>query len=51
MIHFVAFREVLEEVGFEGIGIVEQVLYPTAFDRPYSIAVSPHRYQSNIGMA
>jgi inosose dehydratase len=51
VIDFVAFRQVLEEVGFEGIGIVEQDLYPTAFDRPFPIAVSTRRYLSDIGMA
>jgi len=51
VIDFVALREVLEEVGFEGIGIVEQDLYPTEFDKPFPIAVSTRRYLSGIGLA
>ena len=51
VIDFVQFRQVLEDVGFEGIGIVEQDLYPTAFDRPFPIALSTRRYLSDIGMA
>lgn len=30
-----AFRQVLDDIGFDGIGIVEQNPFPTAFDRPY----------------
>lgn len=51
VIDFVAFRQVLVDVAFAGIGIVEQDLYPTAFDRPYPIAVSTRNYLSDIGMA
>ncbi len=51
VIDFVAFRQVLVDVAFAGIGIVEQDLYPTAFDRPYPIAVSTRSYLSDIGMA
>lgn len=50
VIDFVAFRDVLEEIDFHGIGIVEQDLYPTEFDRPYPIAVSTRRYLRDIGM-
>lgn len=50
-IDFVALREVLDEIGFEGIGIVEQDLYPTEFDRPFPIAVSTRRYLAGIGLA
>lgn len=48
-IDFTAFRQVLDEIGFDGIGIVEQDLYPTEFDRPYPIAVSTRQYLSEIG--
>jgi inosose dehydratase len=48
-VDFVAFREVLEEIGFRGIGIVEQDMYPVAFDRPLPIAVSTREYLSEIG--
>lgn len=51
VIDFVQFRQVLDDVGFEGIGIVEQDLYPTEFDRPFPIAVSTRSYLSDIGMA
>lgn len=50
-IDFTAFRQVLDEIGFEGIGIVEQDLYPTEFDKPFPIALSTHRYLSGIGLA
>ena len=48
-IDFEAFREVLEEIDFTGIGIVEQDMYPTPFDRPFPIAVSTREYMNELG--
>lgn len=48
-VDFIEFRRVLEEVGFDGIGIVEQDMYPAAFDKPLPIALSTREYMSTIG--
>jgi len=50
VVDFVAFRQVLEETGFEGIGIVEHDQYPADFDRLMPIAVSTRKYLAEIGM-
>ena len=50
-IDFKAFHQVLLEIDFEGIGIVEQDLYPTEFDRPLPIALSTREYLAAIGLA
>jgi len=48
-IDFRRFREVLENVDFHGIGIVEQDMYPAPFDQPLPIARSTRDYMSAIG--
>ncbi|MBU6147515.1 MAG: TIM barrel protein [Actinomycetales bacterium] len=49
VIDFVQFRDVLEEIGFSGVGIVEQDMYPAPFDKPKPIAVSTREYMTAIG--
>ena len=49
-VDFPAFRDVLEEVGYEGFGIVEQDMYPAAFDKPFPIAKRTHEYLRGIGL-
>ena len=49
-IDFVSFRDVLNEVDFDGWAIVEQDLYPTPFDKPLLIAARTRKYLSNIGI-
>jgi inosose dehydratase len=48
-VDFRQFREVLEEIDFRGIGIVEQDMYPAPFDKPLPIAVSTRNYMHEIG--
>jgi inosose dehydratase len=50
-VDFVALRDALVEHSFAGFGIVEQDMYPTAFDRPLSIAQSTHAYLTPLGLA
>ena len=47
---FDAFRDVLEEVNYEGFGIVEQDMYPAPFDKPLPIAKRTRAYLREIGI-
>ncbi len=47
-IDFVALRDVLREIGFDGWGIVEQDMYPAAFDKPLPIATRNRAYLRQI---
>ena len=38
MVDFVAFRDLLHEIGWQGFGIVEQDMFPAPFDKPLPIA-------------
>jgi inosose dehydratase len=49
-VDFLAFRDVLEEVGYDGFGIVEQDMYPAPFDKPFPIALRTHAYLKEIGL-
>jgi inosose dehydratase len=49
-VDFLAFRGVLEEVGYDGFGIVEQDMYPAPFDKPFPIAQRTHEYLKEIGL-
>ena len=50
MINFLAFRDVLREVGYSGFGIVEQDMYPVPFDKPLPIARRTRAYLREIGI-
>jgi inosose dehydratase len=50
-VDFVALRDALVESGFSGFAIVEQDMYPTAFDRPLPIAKRTHDYLAQLGLA
>jgi inosose dehydratase len=50
VVDFDAFRDVLEEIDFEGFAIVEQDLYPAPFDKPLPIARRTRNYLREIGM-
>ena len=49
-VDFVALRDVLGEVGYDGFGIVEQDMYPAPFDKPFPIARRTHDYLLEIGL-
>jgi len=49
-VDFVALKGVLEEVGYEGFGIVEQDMYPAPFAKPFPIAKRTHDYLTQIGL-
>jgi inosose dehydratase len=50
MIDFRAFRDALHEVGYSGWAIVEQDMYPTAFDKPLPFAKRTRAYLREIGI-
>ncbi len=50
VIDFKAFRDVLEEVNFEGWAIVEQDMFPAPFDKPLPIAKRTRKYLREIGL-
>jgi len=47
---YLALRDVLEEVDFNGFAIVEQDMYPAPFDKPLPIAKRTRAYLREIGM-
>jgi inosose dehydratase len=49
-VDFPAFRDVLQEIGFDGWGIVEQDMYPAPFDKPLPIATRTRKYLREIGI-
>ncbi|MDP6777411.1 MAG: sugar phosphate isomerase/epimerase [Candidatus Latescibacteria bacterium] len=49
-VDFEAFRDVLNEIGYEGWGIVEQDMYPAPFDKPLPIAKRTREYLREIGL-
>ncbi len=49
-VDFPALVGVLNEIGYEGWGIVEQDMYPTEFDRPLPIAKRSHDYLRGLGL-
>ncbi|MCC7449713.1 MAG: TIM barrel protein [Anaerolineae bacterium] len=50
VVDFVALRDVLNELNFNGWGIVEQDMYPAPFDKPLPIAKRTRAYLREIGM-
>jgi inosose dehydratase len=50
IIDFVAFKQVLDEIGFDGYAIVEHDLYPCAFGVPLPIATQTRAYLGSIGL-
>jgi inosose dehydratase len=50
MIDFRAFGNVLREVGYAGWAVVEQDMYPAAFDKPLPIAKRTRAYLREIGI-
>ena len=49
-IDFRAFRDVLEEVDYDGWAVVEQDMYPAPFDKPLPIARRTRAYLREIGI-
>jgi inosose dehydratase len=49
-VDFPAFRDVLEEVNYQGWAIVEQDMYPCSFDQPLPIARRTRSYLRQIGI-
>ena len=50
VLDFRAVRDALDDVGYDGYGIVEQDLYPTPFDRPLPIARRTRAYLRDVGI-
>lgn len=51
VVDFLAFRDVLREVNFDGWAIVEQDMYPvSSFDKPFPIAKRTREYLREIGI-
>jgi inosose dehydratase len=48
-VDFPALRAALEDVEYEGFGIVEQDMYPAPFDKPLPIAKRTHEYLRGLG--
>ena len=49
-VDFLALRDVLQEIDFDGWAIVEQDMYPAPFDKPLPIAKRTRAYLREIGM-
>jgi inosose dehydratase len=49
-VDFPAFRDALEEVGYEGFAIVEQDMFPAPLDKPFPIAKRTCEYLRGIGI-
>jgi inosose dehydratase len=50
-VDFVAFRDVLRDIDFQGFAIVEQDMYPAPFDKPLPIAKRTRAYLREIGIS
>ncbi len=50
LVDYLALRDVLREVDFDGFAIVEQDMYPAPFDKPLPIAKRTRAYLREIGM-
>ena len=50
LMDFIALRDVLHEISFEGWGIVEQGMYPAPPDKPLPIAKRTRTYLRDIGL-
>jgi inosose dehydratase len=49
-VDFLAFRDALREVDYEGLATVEQDMYPAPFDKPLPIAKRTRDYLRSIGL-
>ncbi len=49
-VDFLAFRDVLRDIEYEGYAMVEQDMYPAPFDKPLPIAKRTHDYLVSIGI-
>lgn len=49
-VDFKAFRDVLNDIAYQGWAIVEQDMYPAPFDKPLPIAMRTRAYLKDIGI-
>ncbi|MYH63998.1 MAG: TIM barrel protein [Caldilineaceae bacterium SB0675_bin_29] len=49
-VDFLAFRDVLRNIGFDGWAVVEHDMYPAPFDKPLPIAKRTRAYLRDIGI-
>jgi inosose dehydratase len=49
-VDFLAFRDVLREINYVGLAVVEQDMYPAPFDKPLPIAKRTRAYLREIGI-
>ena len=49
-VDFLAFRDMLQEIDYNGYAIVEQDMYPAPFDKPLPIAKRTRAYLREIGI-
>lgn len=49
-VDFLAFRDLLREIGYDGFATVEQDMYPAPFDKPLPIARRTREYLREIGI-
>ena len=49
-VDFLAFRDMLQEIDYDGYAIVEQDMYPAPFDKPLPIAKRTREYLREIGI-
>jgi inosose dehydratase len=49
-VDFIAFRDVLRDINYEGWAIVEQDMYPAPFDKPLPIAKRNRQYLRDVGI-
>jgi inosose dehydratase len=49
-VDFMAFRDLLIELDYDGFAIVEQDMYPAPFDKPLPIARRTRAYLQEIGL-
>jgi inosose dehydratase len=49
-VDFLAFRDLLREIGYDGWAAVEQDMYPAPFDKPLPIAKRSRQYLREIGI-
>ena len=50
VVDFKAFRDMLEEIGYEGFAVVEQDMYPAPFEKPLPIAKRTRAYLKQVGL-
>ena len=50
MVDFIAMRDLLREIDFDGWAVVEQDMYPAPFDKPLPIAKHTRNYLREIGL-